>query len=442
MINQTLVIIGYKNKDNIFSQVISGQLLLKKVPLVLTIEMEFLTPIIIKYFENVIRIENDDAVILNLLHIYVDNFIFFPNYKENYTEFCEVVHNITFLETFTVIAFTDEQMSLLNSFGIPLIDVPWTGSRTDSRTDSNNELIYIYPDSCDRFISLSIAKSIKIVFSKFSFPADPVTTLTKVYGATPFFKGIPLEQLLITDIAKKGYRLIVCEMYDHVLYNDIIPKVKYPNSLRFNEGLSLRNNGSVVLSFVMSDGDNINFLAGRIIKMMKFKRSRDYPLTWTISADAPEFFYLMIKDNNTCVNDYYINGPGSACDNFTSELQEQYNELRKQQAEKFNFKINNEIESNISSLLFDTNRYTNKTLRYNYFSYSRLLPYADSNSSVSLLYGSLTIMVPKDLEKIMSIDFKPGKYIIPVGINLISMELLDACIIKLIDKGYGIGTFV
>ena len=181
-----------------------------------------------------------------------------------------------------------------------------------------SDIIYIRPDRMVRLVDIAIYKKVFMSFDKFSFSNCVKKLLKEVSNETvkkeindeSFFKKfygfsdsiklccceIPLELLIIRSSSRHGYGCVLGDIsynYALMLYLDNIqikknPEIKY----------KLIDGKKRLISFVMSDGDNVSFMASKIPRMLESKRN-NYPVTWTLSNLSPISYF------NNIINHFY-----------------------------------------------------------------------------------------------------------------------------------------
>lgn len=433
-----LYIFGYKYKSNpiiceeyYLRSFISGQTIKHNIGHYVIDDCTVLDNCTYQYFNNVTKIDT-----LDFLPIIKDNIDFYIDYKvnlNNYQEFYDIINMIVRSKLFILISFNDIQKGKFEECKIPCKNI----SDIKLDYDYGLEKVYLDPKDCDHVIDIAIAYRCKIVFKTFSVPVQKTDTLVNIYGATPIISifgiNVPLEQMINKDIAKKGYKIIGCDtMYNLPLYyflDQYVPKEKYQMPKPIIDKYDM--NTKHLISFIMSDGDNNGFLMHKIPDLMS--KNRDYPVTWTISVEAPKCILNKLFTMNN-YKDSYIGGCGSPPDMYNQNLLEQYMNYSKQKMEDIGFPIKNEIEMKLINACgcdctctsVNYNKWY-KVLLYNYFKYDL----KKSNNAYLVADDWLLLSSDHLLQK----SYPIGKTtIIAVNINKYNISMLTDIVKQLKSK--------
>lgn len=371
---------------------------------------------------------------LNTCCEYVDGYINYTFDVKNYKSFYNLIEKLSCCNKFVVLSLSEKHRELMTKYGILEL-------KEDSLTkdfELSTEAINIEPSRADHLVELAIAYSIKMYFSKYSFVGPKVDSLTKVYGATSGLNigkyNIPLEQPIVKQMAKKGYWLVVSDLhYNHAFYYSfdnifLNYRITQPSIKKYIDPTKH------LISFVMSDGDNVSFLSGKIPRMMK--QDRNYPLTWTISTEAPKSFYQTLYDfNKNHKDDYYIAAGAMPFDQWPKKIAEEYSDNVMYKLQEHGFELVNEFESAMyNATCIDVSKRTFKypVMLFNYWNYALNRKPTIKNGYLHLTATDV-IMLECDINKVINKEYKNEKYsIIAIGINLInSIDKLTEIINKI-----------
>jgi len=427
-------------EDRLFRAILAGQCLKRNTGVYYVMGTR-ISGLISKYIpiSNVLENDDDNKEILSHCEKFVDGYTCFPidnpekeyNVKiSNYDKFMSLINNITRSDKFIMVSFNDEQESVCRNFNIPFIHE----DKIYPVNDFVPELVYVRERVCDHLVDMAIAYSMKMVYRKFYFPAPKTNKLTMVYGSTSLIEigsnVIPLEQMILADMARKGYQMIWTEStYNAAMCYHLDSRInnyKIPPVVPLSDKVTTNHK----VCIIMSDGDNVGFMYYKLPYEMSKKRIPEYPLTWALNSHGPHIFYeAMYPYNKEHTNDFFILGENFPVDQVSETIRKQFFENTIAGQKKFGFSIVNIIENKLINSVYDYSKvkYPFDILLFNYFNYS-----LNRKNTKSKITTNKVLMFSWD--NISNCKFEGPYTILVINMNLIKIEGLNKIVQEIQTK--------
>lgn len=368
--------------------------------------------------------------------------------KNKKIDYYELVNRITKSGLFLLVAFDDSHKKSLLELGFK--EILYDDISLSYVYDYTSDIIYIRPDRLIRLVDIAIYKKVFVSFDKFSFSRcvkkllkevpDNVKNeindrsyLKKFYGFSDAINfgcfEIPLEPFILRSSSNHGYVCVLGDIsfnYALMLYLDHIqirrnPKINY----------KLIDPSKRLVSFVMSDGDNVSFMAGKIPRLLEMKRD-DYPVTWTLSNLSPISYFNNIVDHFYEYDTFITAGSGNGY--FYPDVNEELTKTIKNES------IINVIEGKFSSL-FKKNDYL-KNIDSKYIFVVNIINYALNRKSYvtngkTILTANHQFVFEREINdfvKRVNTEKSMDPLIVMVNINNVNIVKLNEIVSKIRDK--------
>lgn len=364
----------------------------------------------------------------------------------------DLINKITKSGLFLLVSFNNENKTNLLNLGFK--EILYNDISNSFINEFTSDIIYIRPDRLIHLIDIAIYKKVMMTFDKFSFSRCVKKLLNEVsdhikkeINDKSFFKkfygfsdgleinccgkkfDIPFEFFIIRSSTKHGYGCVLGDIsfnYALMLYLDNIQIKKTP-IINFKQIDPTKR----PISFVMSDGDNISFMANKIPRYLESSQ-RDYPITWTLSNLSPISYFNNIINHFNEYDSYITAGSGYGY--FYPDVNDKLTKMIK------NEEIVNILEGKIISI-FKSNKYL-ENIDSKYILVFNILNYS-LNRKPKKINGKTIITANHQLNfqheidnfiKRINTEKSNEPLIIAININGINIQKLNEIVSKIKDK--------
>jgi hypothetical protein len=260
---------------------------------------------------------------------------------------------------FLLVAFNEEHEAILQKKSIFKV------SPEKNSEFSDNVLIFENPDNREYLVDLAIANHAMMTWNKNTFgDYDHLKAPFKVYGwgsaFSIFGQEIPNEGLIVNEISKRGGVIYAADYSRNLHIHGAIE----PNEPVLAPDPVFENitDSDHLISFLMSDGDNLNVMK-RLFQTTS--TPKEIPIGWTVNPDAPKIFLKKIFDTADPRDSFVASPSGYGyCypNKMPLESREYYSKETERVMQDLGLTILNQVNFSLSGLVNFVQDYIIKTI--------------------------------------------------------------------------------